>query len=416
MSIPADTSSPAPERGSGAPTPRVPLWLVAAFIFSGTLGMHIFVPALPDAGRELGISPAVMQMTVSLYILGLAVGQLIYGPLSDRIGRRIPLMAGLALFVVAGLAAAVAPGAQMLIAARLLQAMGGCAGFVLGRAIVRDTSSTEEAAKRLSTINLIVTIGPALAPLAGSALAAQFGWRAIFLALVLLGVVNILLVWRLLPETAPPGTAARRGSFLRDWLRLLRMPAFIGYAIGGACATTTFYAFVAAAPYIVTTQLHRPAHDAGLILALLVSGVWLGSFLARRLIARMRSDRLLVRANLVSVVAAALLFALTVTHNLSVTGVVVTMFAYTLGIGVGAPASLAQAMSVDRSLVGSASGLYGFLQMAFGALSTTLAGIGGDPALAAASVLIGAGVLGQLCFWLGPRLQKQPARRQSGRQ
>src|ERR1700722_12601522 len=119
---------------------RVPLWLLALFTFSGTLGMHIFVPALPNAALDLGAGTAAMQMTVSLYIFGLALGQLVYGPLSDRFGRRPMLMAGLALYTAAGFAAALAPSANALIAARLLQAFGGCAGLVLGRAIVRDTA------------------------------------------------------------------------------------------------------------------------------------------------------------------------------------------------------------------------------------------------------------------------------------
>ncbi len=130
----------------GSQPPAAPLWLLALMTFSGTLAMHIFVPALPIAAEGLHAKPGTMQLTVSLYIVGLAVGQLFYGPLSDRFGRRPVLMGGLALYAAAGLAAALAPNALMLIAARLLQAFGGCAGLVLGRAIVRDTALPQETA------------------------------------------------------------------------------------------------------------------------------------------------------------------------------------------------------------------------------------------------------------------------------
>ena len=177
-----------------------PLWLLTLITFSGTLAMHIFVPALPEAARDLGASIGGMQMTVSVYILGLAVGQLAYGPLSDRFGRRPVLMAGLVLYALAGLAAAFAPDVHSLIVARLLQALGGCAGLVIGRAIVRDTALPQEAARRLAMMNLMVAIGPGAAPIVGGVLASSLGWRSIFFALALLGIVNLLFSWRLLPK------------------------------------------------------------------------------------------------------------------------------------------------------------------------------------------------------------------------
>jgi DHA1 family bicyclomycin/chloramphenicol resistance-like MFS transporter len=380
---------------SAAPAP--PLWLPALFAFTGTFAMHIFVPALTLAAADLSAGIAAVQLTVSLYILGLAAGQLVYGPISDRFGRRPLLMAGLALYTAAGLAAAIAPSIEALVAARLFQALGGCAGLVLGRTIVRDTASPEDTARRLALMNLMMTVGPAVAPIAGAGLAAAFGWRAIFEVLSLLGLLNLILAWRLLPETRPPGTGAG-GAFLRHAAGLLRNRAFLGFAIGGGCATTAMYAFVASAPFIFVHALGRPPHEAGIYLAVLVSGVWLGSALASRLIARAALPRLLLRANLVSVLAACLLLAAALTGQLSVALTVGAMFAYTVGVGIAAPASLTQAMGVDPRVIGSASGLYGCTQMAVGALCTALAGIGGDPAIAAPAILVGAGILGQAAF------------------
>jgi DHA1 family bicyclomycin/chloramphenicol resistance-like MFS transporter len=388
---------------AGQPSRPAPLWLLALLTFSGTLAMHVFVPALPIAAVDLGAAPGSMQLTISLYIMGLALGQLVYGPLSDRLGRRPTLMAGLVLYTAASLAAAAAPDAEVLIVLRLFQAVGGCAGLVLGRAIVRDTALPIEAARRLALMNLMVTLGPGVAPLAGSALAGTLGWRSIFLALAAFGAVNILLSWRLLPETAVTGSSGGTRTLLRNYAGLLRSPAFLGYAIGGGCATTSMYAFIAAAPFVLVQQLGRTGAEVGPIIAVLVLGVWVGSILASRLITRVALRRLLILANLLSVAAALILLLGVLAGQLSVALVVATMFLFTLGVGTAAPAALTQAIGVNPQVIGSASGLYGFTQMAVGALCTALAGLGSNPALAAALVLAASGVVAQGAFWLALR-------------
>jgi MFS transporter, DHA1 family, multidrug resistance protein len=395
--------APAVENAIDARRLRVPLWLLALFTFSGTLGMHIFVPALPIAGKDLGAGIGAMQMTVSLYIFGLAVGQLVYGPLSDRFGRRPILMAGLVLYTIAGFAAACAPDVNALIAARLVQALGGCAGLVLARAIVRDTAAPRETARRLALMNLMVTVGPGIAPLIGAQLASAAGWRSIFVLLSGLGVANLLFALRLLPETRPSASNISAASLARDYWGLLRSPAFLGYSIGGGCATTSLYAFLAAAPFIFEYQLHRPRSEVAICLAILVSGVWLGSMLASRLIVSVSLGRLLTGANGLGTLAAFVLLGAVLSGHLTVLMTIGAMFVFTIGVGMAAPAALTQAISVSPRVVGSASGLYGFTQMAVGALCTAIVGLGEDPALSAAIVLTGASVIGQGAFWIAAR-------------
>lgn len=385
--------------------PPVPLWLLALFTFSGTLAMHIFVPALPYAAEGLRASVASTQLTISLYIAGLALGQLIYGPVSDHFGRRPTLMVGLVIYTLAGLAAAVAPDIHSLIAARLMQALGGCAGLVLGRTIVRDTALPEDAARRMALMNLMVTIGPGIAPILGATMAPALGWRSIFYALAALGLANLFFSWKLLPETRPMLGPAQAGvrPLARNYLQLLRSPRFLGYAIGGGCATTAMYAYVAAAPFIFVHRLHRPVQEVGVYLTLLIAGIWLGSIAATRLVRKVDLQKLLVRGHALSLLSAVMLLAVVLLDQLSVPWVFGLMGLFTLGMGMASPAAMTQAISVDARVTGSASGLYGCTQMAVGALCSALVGLGDDPALATALVLSGAGLIGQAGFWIAAR-------------
>ncbi|WP_293796373.1 multidrug effflux MFS transporter [uncultured Bosea sp.] len=386
-----------------------PLWLLALITFSGTLAMHVFVPALPLAAHDLGASAGSLQLTISCYILGLALGQLFYGPISDRYGRRPVLMVGLAVYTAASVAAALTPGIEALIATRFLQALGGCAGLVLGRAIVRDASGMTDSTRRLATMNLIVVLGPGIAPLIGTAVSETVGWRAIFFFLTAMGLANMLLTWRVLPETARPGAGVDFGTVLRGYRRLLRSPAFLGYAIGGGFATTPMYAFISAAPFIFTRQLGRPAHEVGTYLALVIIGVWLGNLCSSRLVGRVRVGKLVVGGSAIGLLGALLLLGTALSGHLSLASALAGATLFTFGAGMASAPALAEAMSVDPQLAGSASGFYGFIQMAIGALATSLAGLGSDPALAAGAVLAVAALSAQLCFALALRARRLAA-------
>ena len=310
--------------------------------------------------------PPPWRLTISLYILGLAVGQLVYGPASDRFGRRPALLVGLSIFTIASVAGLFAPDAHTLVVARFFQALGGCSGLVLARAIIRDTSQAHEAARRLALTNLLVTAGPAVAPLIGGG-SARFGaggrsWSGSALW------ASPISCWRgvILRETRPEALVVSASQYARDYVGLLRSRQFLGYAIGGACATTSLYAFIACAPFIFIDRLHAPSASVGLYLALLVSGLWLGSLLASQLIARFSLTRFVVVANAVSVVAAASFLALLIADRATLVGIIVTMFVFSVGVGAAAPAALVKAISVNPRVTGTASGLYGSVQMAVG--------------------------------------------------
>lgn len=407
MSSPADTLSSSNAGSKVMPAlPDAPLWLLALFTFSGTLAMHIFVPALAMAARDLNASSAAMQMTVSLYVLGLAGGQLIYGPLSDRYGRRPVLMAGLVVYTTAGLVCALATQAHVLIVARLFQALGGCSGLVLGRAIVRDTATTDNAAKRLALMNLMVVLAPALAPLIGSMVAVVAGWRILLALLCLLGVANFLLAWRKLAETHPGTSSSTMHTLAHEYRGLLGSRQFLGYTVGGGCATTSMYAFIASAPFIFVAQMHRPEHEVGIYLTIMVLGAWLGNLLCGRLLGRLPIGRLLVAGNTMSLVCVVIALSWALAGQITVPVLLTLMFLFTVGAGVSSPAAMTLALSVSPKVVGSASGVYGCVQMAVGALCTALAGLGGSPLISAMVVMLAACVVAQMALRMAMGVRK----------
>lgn len=387
--------------------PPVRIWVLTLLVFSGTLAMHVFVPALPMVARDLNASMAAVQQTVSFYILGLAGAQLVYGPISDRFGRRPTLMAGLVLYVVAGLAAAIAAETNALVAARLFQALGGGAGLVIGRAIVRDTSTPAEMVRRIAGMNFFTTAGPAMAPIVGSIVAAELGWRAIFWLLCGLGVLNILLVWRLLPETNLMRGSESVSTLARNAGQLLRTPRFVASVIGAGCATTSMYAFIAAAPFMFVRQMGASQYEVGVYLAVLVAGITIASGVSNRFATRLPSRRVLIVSNLVSLACAAILLAAVLAGFLNAIFTTALMFIFMFGVGLIAPAAFAESMNVDRRVVGSASGLYGFSQMIVGALCTALVGLGDNPALAASLILVVATVISQFAFRFAMRIRAQ---------
>ncbi|MDE1165455.1 MAG: multidrug effflux MFS transporter [Pseudomonas sp.] len=381
--------------------PRAPLWLLVLITLSGTLAMHLFVPALPAAALALGVDSAAMQRTISIYILGLAFGQLAYGPLSDGLGRRPLLLVGLSLYTVAGFCAAFAGDLHTLVLARLVQALGGCAGLALGRAIARDGAKLEDAVRDLAMLNLMMMIGPGFAPLIGSLISEHLGWRAIFLVLASLGALTLAFTAWLLPETSTPSGQVSARALCRDYAQLLRSPVFLGYATGGACMTTAIYAFIAAAPFIIGTQLHRPLSEVGIYLGLLIVGMSLGNALTRQLIRTVSVDRLLMTGACLCLCSAVFLFGVIVSGYASVAWIIGPVCLFAMGAGLASPAALSRTLSVDAHLMGSAAGLYGFLQMAVGALCTFAVGFGRDPALAAASVLATSALVGLLGLTVG---------------
>jgi MFS transporter, DHA1 family, multidrug resistance protein len=380
---------------------RAPFWLLAAVTATGTLAMHILIPVLPLAAADFSVSRRAIQQAITLYLFGIAGGQLLYGPVSDRFGRRPTLIAALILYIAAGAVAGWAATIGTLLVARVLQAVGGCGGLVLGRAIVRDSAGRGEATSRMALLTMVQSLAPGVGPAVGGFLGAWFGWRSIFVMLVALGLVTLAGVVLAMPET----TAARRsGRMLRGYPQLLRSRTFCGYLFGGAFTSTTFFAYLTASPFIFTDMLHRPATEVGLYYLVVLAGVPIGSFGSSRLARRVPSVLLLRATSAIALTGAALFFVVAAIGNLTVVTVLGPMILFSVGVGAASPVAITAAISTDPQLIGAASGLYGFMQMANGALCTLIVGlIPADPAFAAATVLLAGLLLGQSFFLLTTR-------------
>lgn len=364
---------------------QAPLWVLVLLTLSGTMAMHIFVPALPVAGEALGAEPSGMQQTITLYVIGLALGQLIYGPVSDTWGRRPALLVGLSLYFSASVLALFAPSLQWLVAARLLQALGGAAGITLGRAIVRDIAPPDRVTRDLALLNLLTLVGPGLSPIVGAYLADHFGWRAIYVFLVCIGSAMLFCAWKLLPETNLNRRPLAITRIALDYGSLLANPRFAAFMLGGACSSTALYPYLATAPYIVHEQLGLPIRYVGWFAASTIVGAGLGTFLTRKLAGRWPAERFLYIGSGLGLGLATLFLCIQALGWLSAPLLLALMVVMTFGAGMASPAALSRALGATTpALAGTAAGLYGFAQMAMGAVGTMLVGFGEVPALACA--------------------------------
>ncbi len=390
---------------------RAPFLLLVAMTACGTLGMHVIIPALPATARALGISSGTAQLTITLYLIGLAAGQLLYGPVSDRFGRRPVVLVGLSLFTAASVVTAVAPNAAILIGGRILQSIGGCAGLVLGRAAVRDGAAADKAAGQLALLTLVMSLVPAIAPAIGGFITAYISWRASYVLLAVIGGLTLLACALRLPETRTPDGGASR-SLIIGYARLLRSRRFCGYAIGGACSTTAFYGFMSASPFIFETQLHQHTQDIGLYHLVLMGGVALGSLVANRLAGRVSVPTALRFANWVGVLGAALFLRADMTDTLSVATVIAPVTLFMVGAGMASPFALAGSVSVAPQSIGAASGMYGFVQMTYGMLCTVVAEAWHPGAVyPVAIILLGSALLGQAAMSVAIRAEPRPQNR-----
>jgi DHA1 family bicyclomycin/chloramphenicol resistance-like MFS transporter len=390
---PPDPATPDPAAPAARPKPSI--LLLVAMTGLGPFTMQILIPSMPMLAVALAVPYATIQLTLTLYLVGVALAQLVYGPLSDRYGRKPLLLGGLLIYLVGSIAAALAPSVAWLIVARVLQAVGSCAGLVLGRAMIRDSYPRDRAAAVLGYVSTAMAVAPMLSPIIGSLLHEHFGWRATMLSCLVFGLPLLLAVRAKLPETlAQPAPLPGLGGMLGAYRTLLRIPAFRAYCAITACATSMFFSFAAGGPVVVVQGLgHAPTTYA--IAMMMVSVGWSsGTFTAARLVGRLGTGRMLRIGSTVTVAAGLLALALPLLAPPSLLGFFLPMALVAIGNGMTQPSAVAAAISVRPMLAGTASGLIGALQMGAAALATVLAGVTeGGPGIATGAWML-AGALG----------------------
>ncbi|WP_051341543.1 multidrug effflux MFS transporter [Azospirillum halopraeferens] len=354
---------------------KPPVWLLIAATATGPLALNIFVPSMPGLPAAFDTVPATVQLTLSLFLIGVAFGQLVYGPLSDRFGRRPTLLFGFGLYTVASLACALAPSIGLLVVGRVAQALGGCAGMVIARAIVRDAWGREEATGVLALVIAGMAVAPMVAPAIGGFLDVWLGWRSGFLLLVAFGGAVWLAAVRLLPETHRTPTPMPGPSALWAAYRsLLVRPAFLGYALTTAAVTAVFFCFLAGAPFVMVERLGRPPSEYGLFFILLSAGYMAGNLAVSRLSGRLDGDTLVRTGMACTLLGPLMLLAFLLAGVLSPAVLFLPSVLLCFGNGLTLPPAMTAAIGVEPRLAGTASGLLGFLQMGAGAVASTLIG------------------------------------------
>lgn len=364
-----------------------PFWILIPIIGSGTLAMHIVAPVLPLIGEAFAADIGATQLTISLYMFVFAAGQLIYGPLSDRYGRRPVLLSGLALYIVAGVLCTAAMSIEWLLAARMLQALGGSAGMVIGRAIVHDTARDADAAATLGALNTVLLVSPAVAPVLGLWLAQLFGWRAVLAILVGFGVAAFTGTALRIPETGERRREPLRTT-LANYAGLATDPQFMIQVLGGSLTTTTMFVVLTMSPFIVVNHLGRPLGDAGSFYIIFIGGLLAGSIIATRLVRRLGFDRLILFAAFCGTAGGLLHLAAYMTGRLDTLVFAAAGSLYTFMSGIMAPLALTRTVGLAPQLRGSANGIFGFSQAFAGAIAVTVAGAAPDVALSTGLVML----------------------------
>ena len=378
MSAEAGTASASP---SGAQKGLI--WFLAALVGFGPASIDMYLPSFLDIARDLHTSYDDVQLTLSTFLVGFAIGQLVIGPLSDRYGRRPILLWGISLYCVSSLFCAVSSGIEVLIGLRLLQALGGCAGNVVSRAVVRDIYSGSGSAKAMSLMMLVAAITPLVAPMIGSYIVVWAGWRSLFVILSLFGAACLagsLFFYRetLLPENRTPLNLV---TTLKSYRVIFAHKSSVGYLLAGGTAFATLFSYISGAPGVFMDHFGTTRQLFAVIFACNIVGLASGSMLNNRIVAKVGADRMLAIGTMLSASAALALCAVSWIGIDSIVLFSVLLFLTVAALHMVYANAIAGLLEHYPRLAGTASALFGGAQFGFGAIAGTLVGqfYGGSP-------------------------------------
>ncbi|TDV06948.1 Bcr/CflA family multidrug efflux MFS transporter [Paraburkholderia caballeronis] len=372
--------------------------LLGALAACGPLATDMYLPSLPSIAQSFGVSAAAAAATLTSFMAGFSIGMLLYGPVSDAYGRRPVLLAGVALFIVASIACWLSFSIGNLIVMRFLQALGAGAASVLARAIARDAHEPSDAAKVLSMVALVTSVGPLLAPLIGGQLLLIGGWRTVFVVLTLFGVACVVAAWLRVPETWPPEKRAS-SAVLKSFAaygRLLRDPIVWGHMLCGGMAFASMFTYISATPFVYIQYFHVSPQHYGLFFGLNVFGIMTGNFLNTRFVGRLGALRLVSIASTISCVASLFVALMCVTGWGGLWSIVVGLFFVVAVVGVLSANCATDLMYRYPRNAGAAAAVFGATQLGLGALASVAVGLW--PGISPVGMGWTIGICGVLCY------------------
>ncbi|MFZ5790239.1 MAG: multidrug effflux MFS transporter [Pseudomonadota bacterium] len=376
--------------------------LLAMLVALGPISTDLYLPSLPSLMRAFDADVAEVQLTLSLFLAGLALSQLVYGPLSDRFGRRPVLLVGLALYVAASIACMLAPTIEFLIVFRFLQALGACVGPVLCRAVVRDVYGKEGAARVLSYLAAAMAVAPLLGPILGGYLQVWFGWRANFAALTLYGALGLAGAAAMLPETNPhpDPLATRPSSILATYRMLAGGRRYVGYVLSAAFAYSGIFSFISGSSFVLVDMIGLSPDAYGYCFAAIVAGYIAGATAAGKLAPIVTTHRLIATGGAVAIAGGLLLVLLALLGQATVAAIVGPTMIFMFGAGLIMANSMAGAIGPYPRAAGAASALLGFAQMSIAALVGAAIGHAANGTqMPMVLALAGSAIAGPLGYW-----------------
>ncbi|MDQ3277685.1 MAG: multidrug effflux MFS transporter [Bacteroidota bacterium] len=379
----------------------------------GPFSIDMYLPGFPVIAADLHTSVDRVSYSLSSYFVGVCVGQMLWGPLLDRFGRKRPLLFGIVIYIIASLGCAVAGSIEMLIGFRFLQALGGCVGMVAPRAVVRDVFPVSENAKVFSLLLLVIGVSPIIAPTAGSFVVSSFGWHSVFVVLAVLAAFLLLAVVFFLSESKPPDPnfSLRPKPIVGKFLYVVKDPQFYTYAFTGAVASAGLYAYLSGSPFVFMELFHVNEHQYSWIFALIAAGL-IGSSQLNNIMLKKYSSGQIIRTALTVQATVGLLLAIgTATGWMNLYSTIFLIFLFLCCQGFSFPNASALSMAPFAREAGSASALMGAIQMGIGAVASALVGVFfNNTALPMTGVMAGCAVFALLILAFGQRKIRHKAR------
>lgn len=391
-------TSPSSTVDAAAPQYALRLMLILSALMSfASISTDMYLPALPTISRMMHANPANIQLTFSAFLIGFSAGQLIWGPIGDRRGRRLPIAIGLVLFTIGSAGCAMSTTVWQMMGWRVVQALGACVGPVLARAMVRDLYARDDAARVLSTLILIMGVAPLLGPLLGGQILAWWSWQGIFWTLALVGLLTILSL-RAMPETLPPGRRSTdpMRNVLRDYLSLVRDPRLIGYALSGGFFYAGAYTFIVGTPFAYIDYYHVSPQAYGLLFGVNIVGMMAANFVNARLLKTIGSEQLFHLGTWI-LAGSGVMLALDARFGWGgLAGLALPIFLYLSMNGLIVANSVAGALSGFPHKAGSASSVVGAMHYGSGILSAAMVGWFSDGTPWTMAWIMGAAGIGSL--------------------